>query len=242
MRPRSLDGVCPTALEALQQRREASNKLKEIDKLLRDDDEVSAPALPKTTVRCSFGSGRYRPKNPRYWLNKGSSVPGPGSYAVAKADCIVKPSTGGGGALGPRSGVCCRFQPCECKKPAEDSTETPTDRFDGRRQDTKQPRRSSPPLVAYSRSIDTDTNFETREQQRRVAAVQLAKQRWTRVGINTKPNYRWTERRVGTGGALSMGKSTSRDGTGHSAAKAKLRKLFIASRTQTECDRAAKSQ
>ncbi|KAL3673133.1 hypothetical protein V7S43_002428 [Phytophthora oleae] len=221
----------------------------EIDQLLRDDqDEILAlsPSAPaKMTARCSFGSGRNRPRNPRYWVNKASSVPGPGAYAVAKADGIVKPSAGGGGALGLRSGVC-RFQPCECKKPREEPEETTAGSFEGMRQDTKQPRRSSPPLVAYSRPADTETNFETREQRRRVAAVQAAKQRWTRVGVNTKPNYRWTERRVGAGGALPMGKNTSRDGVGHSAAKAKLRKLFIATRKtqkcEAECIRAAKCQ
>ncbi|KAK1933603.1 hypothetical protein P3T76_011817 [Phytophthora citrophthora] len=158
-----LDGVRPTALKGLQQRREASISLKEIDKLLQDDqDEVSAP-VPVKTARCSFGSGRNRPKNPRYWLNTGSAVPGPGAYAVAKADCVVKPNVGGSGALGLRSGVCCRFQPCECKKPQEELAETTAGSFKGIRQDTKQPRRSSPPLVAYSRSTGTDTSFKTRD-------------------------------------------------------------------------------
>ncbi|KAF1774282.1 hypothetical protein GQ600_23013 [Phytophthora cactorum] len=75
--------------------------------------------------------------------------PGPGAYAVSKADRIVKVNAGGGGVLGLRSGACCRFQPCECKKPQE-QVEIPAGDLDGMRQDTKQPRRASPSLVAAS--------------------------------------------------------------------------------------------
>ncbi|EEY68507.1 uncharacterized protein PITG_04979 [Phytophthora infestans T30-4] len=147
---RRLDGVLPTALEGLQQRRETGRRLREIDSLLRDDQDDSIArtvAVAKTTGGCSFGSGRNAKKNARYWLSKGFSGPGPGAYAVSKADRIVKANAGGGGALGLRSGSCCRFQPCECKKPRE-QTEIAAEHFDGKRQDTTQPRRSIPPLVA----------------------------------------------------------------------------------------------
>ncbi|KAG7388618.1 hypothetical protein PHYPSEUDO_012109 [Phytophthora pseudosyringae] len=236
---RRLDGVLPTALEGLQQRRQTTKSLQEIDKLLRDDptDELLA-AFPTTSTRgCSFGSGREPKKNPRYWLSKSSSAPGPGAYAVSKADRIVKPSAGGGGALGLRSGACCRFQPCECKKkPRDEQAETPVRGFDGKRQDTKQPRRPSPSLVVYPRPSATEPDFQTREQRRRVAAVQAAKQRWEHAGLSTTPNYRWTERRVGAGGALPLDKSTRRDGAGSSTAKARLRKLQLANRTAQKCE------
>ncbi|KAF1778546.1 hypothetical protein GQ600_26217 [Phytophthora cactorum] len=237
---RRMDGVLPTALEGLKQRRETSKRLQEIDKLLRDDqDEFLAETVTaaKTTRGCSFGSGRNPKKNARYWLHNKSFVPGPGAYAVSKADRIVKVNAGGGGVLGLRSGACCRFQPCECKKPQE-QVEIPAGDLDGMRQDTKQPRRASPSLVAYSRpASDTEPlDFQTREQQRRVATVQAAKQRWTHVGMNMTPNYRWTERRMGTGGALPMGKSTSREGAGSSATKARLRKLLVADRAAKKCE------
>ncbi|ETK79017.1 hypothetical protein F441_15361 [Phytophthora nicotianae CJ01A1] len=244
---RCLDGVLPTALEGLQQRREASKRLQEIDKLLRDEQDdiiAGAVAVAKTTRGCSFGSGRNPKKNARYWLNKTSSVPGPGAYAVSNADRIVKTAVGGAGALGLRSGACCRFQPCECKKPGEQADKSVED-YDGRRQDTKQPRRSSPPFVAYPRPDTEPLAFQTRELKRRVAAVQAAKQRWKHVGMSMTPNYRWTERRTGAGGALPMGKSTSRDGTGSSATKARLRKVLFADRTAKKCEvenaRAAKA-
>ncbi|KAG3029243.1 hypothetical protein PC128_g3191 [Phytophthora cactorum] len=237
---RRMDGVLPTTLEGLKQRRETSKRLQEIDKLLRDDqDEFLAETVTavKTTRGCSFGSGRNPKKNARYWLHNKSFIPGPGAYAVSKADRIVKVNAGGGGVLGLRSGACCRFQPCECKKPQE-QVEIPAGDLDGMRQDTKQPRRASPSLVAYSRpASDTEPlDFQTREQQRRVAAVQAAEQRWTHVGMNMTPNYRWTERRMGTGGALPMGKSTSREGAGSSATKARLRKLLVADRAAKKCE------
>ncbi|KAF1774278.1 hypothetical protein GQ600_21362 [Phytophthora cactorum] len=155
---RRMDGVLPTALEGLKQRRETSKRLQEIDKLLRDDqDEFLAETVTaaKTTRGCSFGSGRNPKKNARYWLhNKSFSL-----------DLEL---------LGLRSGACCRFQPCECKKPQE-QVEIPAGDLDGMRQDTKQPRRASPSLVAYSRpASDTEPlDFQTREQQRRVAQCKL---------------------------------------------------------------------
>ncbi|KAG6592536.1 uncharacterized protein IUM83_12452 [Phytophthora cinnamomi] len=230
---RRLDGVQPTALEGLQQRREAARSLQQIDALLRDEPDefqpTSTPPPPKATRGCSFGSGRHPAKNARYWLAKSSSGPGPGAYVVSKADSLIKPNAGGGGALGLRSGACCRFQPCECRKPREEVAEELASAADGARQDTKQPRRSSPPLVAYPRPPTMEPDFQTLEQQRRVAEVQVAKLRWKNRGVNTAPNYRWTERRA-AGGALSMSKSTGRDGTGSSAVKARLRKLYIADR------------
>ncbi|EGZ23486.1 hypothetical protein PHYSODRAFT_455958, partial [Phytophthora sojae] len=148
-----LDGVLPTALESLQQRRETTRNLQQIDELLRDEPDAFPPATAsapsKATRGRSFGSGRHPTKNPRYWLAKSCSGPGPGAYIVSRADSLVKPNAGGGGALGLRSGVCCRFQPCECRKPRDEAIEAPaSDDLDEKRQDTKQPRRSSPPLVA----------------------------------------------------------------------------------------------
>ncbi|KAL4106732.1 hypothetical protein PRIC1_004778 [Phytophthora ramorum] len=234
---RRLDGVLPTALEGLQQRRETIKNLREIDKLLRDDldESLATTSRPSSTRGCSFGSARNPARNPRYWLAKSSSAPGPGAYVASKADGLIKPKVGGGGALGLRSGVCCRFQPCECKKSKFEAVEALASESDAKYQDTKQPRRASPQFVAYARPSSTEPDFQTREQQRRVAAVQAAKQRWTHLGLNTAPNHRWTERRVGAGGVLPMGKSTSRDGAGNSAAKARLRQLFVADRKAQKC-------
>ncbi|OWZ24845.1 hypothetical protein PHMEG_00026 [Phytophthora megakarya] len=231
MRP--LDGVLPTALEGLHQRRETLKSLQEIDKLLRDELETTPPSA--TTRGSGFGSGRHPPKNPRYWL-KEPIVPGPAAYVVSKADRLVKPNVAGSGACGLRSGVCCRFQPCECKNQRDERVEMPLKDATEKLQDTKQARRSSPALVAYSRRSATEPDFQTREQQRRVAAVQAAKQQWKLLGLNTMPNYCWTERRAGAGGALPMSRSTSRDGTGHSTTKARLQKLLIADRKARKCE------
>ncbi|GMF33893.1 unnamed protein product [Phytophthora lilii] len=233
-----LDGVLPTALEALQQRRDSTRKLQEIDELLRDDaDEVPVAAASSAAKSgCSFGSGRTGTKSARYWRSMSASAPGPGAYAVSNADSLIKPNAGGGGALGLRSSVCCRFQPCECKKPRHEQEEAVVSESDINRQDTKQPRRPSPSLVAYSRPASSEPDFESLEQQRRIAAVQAAKQRWKHLGSQTTPNYRWTERRNGAGGALSMSRSTSRDGTGNSAAKARLRKLLSADKKSHKCE------
>ncbi|KAE9087386.1 hypothetical protein PF010_g19743 [Phytophthora fragariae] len=234
MRGQRLDGVLPTALEGLQQRRETARNLQQIDALLRDepDEVLSASTLSEAPRGCSFGSGRHPTKSSRYWLAKSSSGPGPGAYVASKADSLTKPNAGGGGALGLRSGVCCRFQPCECTKPRNEAVEAPASEL---RQDTEQPRRSSPPLVAYRPPPTSQPDFQTLEQQRRVAEVQAAKLRWKNLGMVTTPNYRWTERRPAAGGALSMNRSTSRDGTGKSAVKAQLRKLYIADRKAQKC-------
>ncbi|KAL4134327.1 hypothetical protein PRIC2_004635 [Phytophthora ramorum] len=104
---RRLDGVLPTALEGLQQRRETIKNLREIDKLLRDDldESLATTSRPSSTRGCSFGSARNPARNPRYWLAKSSSAPGPGAYVASKADGLIKPKVGGGGALGLRSGI-----------------------------------------------------------------------------------------------------------------------------------------
>ncbi|KAG6944889.1 hypothetical protein JG688_00016859, partial [Phytophthora aleatoria] len=183
---RRMDGVLPTALEGLKQRRETSKRLQEIDKLLRDDqDEFLAETVTavKATRGCSFGSGRNPKKNARYWLHNKSFVPGPGAYAVSKADRIVKP--------------------CECKKPQE-QVEIPAGDLDGMRQDTKQPRRASPSLVAYSRpASDTEPlDFQTREQQRRVAASaeweQEGRSPWGKVPVAKEQEARRPKRGCGS--------------------------------------------
>ncbi|KAE9164781.1 hypothetical protein PF005_g29880, partial [Phytophthora fragariae] len=208
---------------------ETARNLQQIDALLRDepDEVLSASTLSEAPRGCSFGSGRQPTKSSRYWLAKPSSGPGPGAYVVSKAHSLTKPNAGGGGALGLRSGVCCRFQACTCRKPREERMEAPASEL---RQDTKQPRRSSPPLVAYRPPPTSQPDFQTLEQQRRVSEVQAAKLRWKNRGMDTTPNYRWTERRSAAGGALSMSRSASRDGTGKSAVRAQLRKLYIADR------------
>ncbi|KAG6944872.1 hypothetical protein JG687_00017600 [Phytophthora cactorum] len=183
---RRMDGVLPTTLEGLKQRRETSKRLQEIDKLLRDDqDEFLAETVTavKTTRGCSFGSGRNPKKNARYWLHNKSFIPGPGAYAVSKADRIVKP--------------------CECKKPQE-QVEIPAGDLDGMRQDTKQPRRASPSLVAYSRpASDTEPlDFQTREQQRRVAASaeweQEGRSPWGKVPVAKEQEARRPKRGCGS--------------------------------------------
>ncbi|KAL4174684.1 hypothetical protein KRP22_006619 [Phytophthora ramorum] len=90
---RRLDGVLPTALEGLQQRRETIKNLREIDKLLRDDldESLATTSRPSSTRGCSFGSARNPARNPRYWLAKSSSAPGPGAYVASKADGLIKP-------------------------------------------------------------------------------------------------------------------------------------------------------
>ncbi|RLN94102.1 hypothetical protein BBJ28_00020239 [Nothophytophthora sp. Chile5] len=253
-RPRRLDGVLPTALELVALRREALQRLHAIDQLLVDDFEAPDEAnivtssaktrktCPKPQVQdssrafrtrgLSFGSGRAPSKPSHYWVQRVSMSPGPGSYAVSTADALTKPRLGGGGGLGPRSGVCCRFQPCDCKISSNEVVATAMESFNtedsGLRQETTQARRSSPPLVAYPRVPTKSDDFQILEQQKRVAAVQQAKQRWKLSGFNTTPHYCWTERRVGQGGVVSMNRSSSRDGK--SAAKTRLRKLQIAHR------------
>ncbi|KAH7485475.1 uncharacterized protein KRP23_4525 [Phytophthora ramorum] len=93
---RRLDGVLPTALEGLQQRRETIKNLREIDKLLRDDldESLATTSRPSSTRGCSFGSARNPARNPRYWLAKSSSAPGPGAYVASKADGLIKPKVG----------------------------------------------------------------------------------------------------------------------------------------------------
>jgi hypothetical protein len=228
-----LDGAMPTALEGLEQRRATARRLQEIDELLRSDPDGGTTALPVAAARsaCSFGSGRAPTRTAIYWLSKSSSAPGPGAYAASKADSLVKPHRGGGGALGLRSTVCCRFQPCECKQKQRcEVEETASSETEELRQDSKQPRRLSPSLVAYPRPARTEPDFQTRELRRRVTEVQAAKQRWRARGLSTTPNYRWMERRAGAGGALQMDRSTSRDGSGNAAAQVRLRMRLIADR------------
>lgn len=231
-----LETTPSTAFERLQQRRESKKQLQEIDKLL-DDGLDALPAKASTAAETprgySFGSGRSPSKNRRYWLSKGSSTPGPGTYVVSKADNIIRANNGAGGALGPRRGGCCRFQPCECKK-AREEADRRVEKLHGKRQESQQLRRSSPSQVRHLKPAQR-VDFHTRERQQRVAAVQAAKQHWKRVGQNTTPNYRWTERRVATGGALSMENSTDRDGMGSSAVKARVRKLLIVDHKRSKC-------
>ncbi|KAL8010299.1 hypothetical protein Plhal710r2_c064g0173591 [Plasmopara halstedii] len=234
---RCLDKTIPMALEGLQQRRETKKRLQEIDNLLNDDlDELPARAtVNRTTQAHSFGSGRSPRKNRHYWVSKGLSTPGPGTYAVTNADSIVKTNGGTGGALGPRCGGCCRFQPCECKKSRKEA-KTQVNDSGGKPHVCKEPRHSYPSVVVKVKTTKS-ANFRSEEQQRRVAAVQAAKERWKRVGQNMTPNYCWTERRVATGGALSMEKSTSRDGYGNNTTRARLQKLLIADRKKNKLNK-----
>ncbi|RLN71994.1 hypothetical protein BBJ28_00000987 [Nothophytophthora sp. Chile5] len=236
-------------------RREALQRLHAIDQLLVDDFEApdesakTRKACPKAQVPdgfrprgLSFGSGRAPSKPSHYWVQRASKSPGPGSYAVSAADALTKPSLGGGGGLGPRSGVCCRFQPCDCKTSSNEAAATAMESFSredgGPRQETTQARRANPPLVAYPRAPTKADDLQILEQQKRVAAVQQAKQRWRYAGFNTTPLYCWTERRVGQGGAVNMSRSSSRDGK--SAAKTRLRKLQVAHRQTQQCEAEAR--
>lgn len=232
-----LDGVLPTAMESARQRREAAKRLSEIDRLLRDECDDMGPlqgAGARSSRKCSFGSGRLPKAHSQCWLNRSSTTPGPGAYEVSAADGLIKPTLGGGGALGLRSSVCCRLQPCRCNNPPQEMEISMHD-TSVTKQDTKQSRRSSPSLVPYPQAASTEVDYETREQQKRVAAIQAEKQRWKRRGLETTPNYRWTERRCGAGGATAMSKGKTRDGVGVSSADARVRKLLLAGRKSQSC-------